>query len=106
MLWKQNIILKFIEDMKIVPKQILDIGAGCMNLTPYLMKTYNCLYTAVDIECTERDNLLKLLRNAEIDTSMIDYYADDFFNFNSNIIFVVDLTIHQKKIVFNRKIEN
>jgi len=98
MLWKQNIILKFIEDMKIVPKQILDIGAGCMNLTPYLMKTYNCLYTAVDIECTERDNLLKLLRNAEIDTSMIDYYADDFFNFNSNkkydIIYDVCAMIH------------
>jgi len=98
MLWKQNTILKFIEDMKIVPKQILDIGAGCMNLTPYLMKTYNSLYTAVDIECTERDNLLKLLRNTDIDTSMIDYYTENFLNFNSNkkydIIYDVCAMIH------------
>jgi SAM-dependent methyltransferase len=98
MLWKQNIILKFIEDMKLIPKQILDIGAGCMNLTPYLMKTYNSIYTAVDIEGTERNNLLKLLRNAEIDTSTIAYYTDDFLNFNTDrkydLIYDVCAMIH------------
>ena len=98
MLWKQNIILKFIEDMKLIPKQILDIGAGCMNLTPYLMKTYKSLYTAVDIEGSERNNLLKLLSNAEIDTTTIAYYTDDFLNFNTDqkydLIYDVCAIIH------------
>lgn len=84
MLWKQNIMLKFIEDNKLVPKQILDIGAGCMNLTPYLMKTYNSFYTAVDMDGTERIKLLDLLRNSGIDTDMIDYYTEDFLKFNTD----------------------
>jgi hypothetical protein len=100
MLWKQNIILKFIED-KIKHENItdvLDIGAGCMNLTAYLLSKYDCAYCAVDICAVEKPRLLDMLDRAQINRNKLTYLAEDFLqlplNHKYNIIYDVCSMIH------------
>ena len=101
MLYKQGIILKYIEDNNIIPKNIIDVGAGHTNLSLYLIKNYNSNYIGVDIQTTLKNGFINCLDLNNIENNDVDftnntkikswsrrirrkprYKAIDFFNFN------------------------
>lgn len=102
MLYKQGIILKYIEDNNIIPKNIIDVGAGHTNLSLYLIKNYNSDYLGVDYNLTLKNGFFNCLDLNNIQNYDLDftnnkkikscyrrfcrcprYQAKDFFNFNS-----------------------
>tara|TARA_B100001063_G_C16724440_1_gene535492 strand:- start:630 stop:1385 length:756 start_codon:yes stop_codon:yes gene_type:complete len=84
MLWKQNVMLKFILVNNLKPKNLLDIGAGEMSISAYCIKNYDCEYTAVDLEGVSKNNFFKLLKNNNISTEKVDYQIVDFLEFKTN----------------------
>ena len=100
MLWKQNIILKFIEEhiQHENITEVLDIGAGCMNLTAYLLNKYECKYCAVDMCAVEKPRLFDMIDRAKINRTKLTYLSEDFLQLplenKYNIIYDVCAMIH------------
>lgn len=87
MLWKQNVVLKFIDDNNIVPKNVLDVGAGCAALSLYLIKFMDVKYTGVDFFKDEDPNnplieFKQSLQHNKIVSEKISYLNQDFLTFN------------------------
>jgi hypothetical protein len=81
MLWKQHIMIKFIEENNIHPKSILDIGAGEMGISGYLISKYDCEYIGVDLGKGTAQTFINFLTSNKISTDKVKYYEMDFLTY-------------------------
>jgi cyclopropane fatty-acyl-phospholipid synthase-like methyltransferase len=83
-LWKQNVILKFLEENNIEPKRILDIGAGCTNVSLYLIREYGSEYVGVDHSAEGLLDFNGALDLNEIKSEKIEYVITDFLEYQTD----------------------
>jgi len=84
MLWKQHIMIKFIEENNIHPKSILDIGSGEMGISGYLISKYDCEYIGVDLGKDTAQTFINFLTSNKISTDKVKYYEMDFLTYIPN----------------------
>jgi SAM-dependent methyltransferase len=83
-LWKQSVILKFIEENNITPKRILDIGAGCANVSLYLIKEYGSEYVGVEHSIEILPDFNRALELNNLNPEKIEYVIEDFLKYKSD----------------------
>jgi hypothetical protein len=83
-LWKQNVILKFLEENKISPRRILDIGAGCANVSLYLIKEYGSEYVGVDHSTKDLEDFNAALDLNNLNSEKVEYEVADFLQYKSD----------------------
>jgi SAM-dependent methyltransferase len=93
MLWKYSVILKSLEENNLVPKKVLDVGAGCANLPLYLLVKHNIEYWGVEWgeKASEEFANCVLLNNHPIDK--VNYLLQDFLKFETKEKFDLVLDI-------------